>query len=211
MTGLLAPTTAEPLGFAGDIDARDARFFDIRQTLISQYANSPVIIELVDRLGAAFDRQVDADAFYKLVWNVETAKGFGLDIWGRIVGVRRALYIADGDYLGFAEATDAQNFDAGIFYGGARLTANYALSDEAYRRVILAKAALNITDGSVASINAILRALFPNSGNPHVRDNGNMTMTFVFGERLSRVDHAIITQSGVVPRPVGVSFTVEQP
>lgn len=211
MTGLLNPTTAEPLGFAGDIDASDARFFDVRQTLISQYANSPVIIELVDRLGAAFDRQVDVDAFYRFVWNIDTARGFGLDIWGRIVGVRRALYIADGDYLGFAEAADAQNFDAGIFYGGARLTANYALTDEAYRRVILAKAALNITDGSVASINAILRALFPAGGNPHVRDNGDMTMTFVFGEALSRVDYAIITQSGVAPRPVGVSFTVEQP
>ena len=117
----------------------------------------------------------------------------------------------DGAYLGFSEATDAQNFDLGIFYSGSQLTANFALTDLAYRRVLLAKAALNITDGSTSSINTILRALFPDSGNCYVRDNFDMTMTFVFGIRLSKVDYAIVVQSGVLPRPVGVSVSVEQP
>lgn len=210
MTALINPIAAQSLGDPGTRDPAAARFFDARQTIISQYANSPVLTELVDRLGAAFDRQVDVDAFYRTVWNIETATGFGLDIWGRIVGVRRALYIADGAFLGFSQATGARNFDDGIFYSGGRLTANYALTDEAYRRVILAKAALNITDGSIASFNTILLALFPGA-KAYVRDNGDMTVTFVFASRLSQVDYAIITQSGVIPRPIGVSFTVEQP
>lgn len=210
MTTLNA-TTSTPLGYAGDVLPADAMFFDARQVLISQYANSPVIVSLVDALGSTIDRQIDYNAFYRMVWNVETARGFGLDIWGRIVGVSRVLYIADGAFLGFIKATGSQSFADGIFYGGGVLTANYALTDEAYRRVILAKAAFNISDCSCASINAILRSLFPDNLNPHVRDNEDMTMTFVFGATLSAVDFAIVTQSGVLPRPVGVAFTVEQP
>ena len=146
-----------------------------------------------------------------MVWNVDTAEGFGLDIWGRIVGVSRALFVSDSLYLGFSDSTDAVPFGSGIFWGAARLTPNFKLSDIAYRRLILAKAALNITNSSIPAINAILRALFPDYGNVYVRDNGDMTLTYVFGAALSKVDYAIVSQSGALPRPVGVSFDVEQP
>ena len=98
-----------------------------------------------------------------------------------------------------------------IGWSGAKLTANFALTDAAYRNVLFAKAALNITDSSISSINAILMALFGGYGNCYVRDNEDMTMTFVLGAAPSKVDYAIITQSGVLPQPVGVSFTVEYP
>lgn len=206
----LTTTASQPLGFTGENIAATARFFDARQTIYSQYANSPVLLELVERFNDAFDRQQDFDAFYAAIWDIDTATSAGLDIWGRIVGVGRALYVSDGSFLGFNEATDAQDFGEGIFYSGDRLTANFSLTDTAYRRVIMAKAAANITDGSIPSFNAILMTLFPDHGNCYVRDNGDMTMTLVFGTALSKVDYAIVTQSGVLPKPIGVSFTVEQ-
>lgn len=179
-------------------------------SIISQYANSPIITALLDSIESAI--VPDFDAFYDDVWNVLTATGYGLDVWGRIVGVARVLHIpVAGDYLGFTEATDADTFGHGVFYSGATATNSFNLSDDAYRGLILAKAALNITNSSASSINAILMALFSSYGNCYVRDNGGMSMTYVFGSTLNSVDNAIVTQSGVLPKPAGVSATVEQP
>lgn len=207
----LVPFSSEPLGYTGGIGSAAELAFDARQTLLSQYANSPIIVALVEALNHALDRQAALTAFYDAVWNVETAVGFGLDVWGRIVGVSRALYVTDSLFLGFSASSDAVPFGSGIFWGASRLTPNFQLTDAVFRRLVLAKAALNITDGSVPAINAILRALFPDYGNVYVRDNGDMTITYVFGAALSKVDYAIVSQSGVLPKPVGVSFDVEQP
>jgi hypothetical protein len=203
--------SAEPLGYDGGTEGDPNPFFDGRSALLSQYANSPVIGSLITAFTAIFDLQPNFAAFFDAVWNIQTAVGFGLDIWGRIVGVERALYVPNGQYLGFSEATDAFPFGSGVFYTGEATTPNYLMTDEAYRRVILAKAAMNISDCSVRAINAILRLLFPNYGTTWLRDNADMTMTFVFGARPSRIDYAIVTQSGVLPRPAGVSFNVEIP
>jgi len=34
----------------------------------------------------------------KEIWNIQTARGVGLDIWGRIVGVTRVLQVSSGIY-----------------------------------------------------------------------------------------------------------------
>ncbi len=179
-------------------------------TVISQYANSPIILQLVENFGAYFDPTANMNAFFNLVWNVDTAQGYGLDVWGRIVGVDRVLHVSVGGFLGWEEATDAETFGTGVFYAGADSTSNFALSDSAYRRLILAKALANITDGSIPSINQILIDLFPDYANQYVTDGGDMTMTYTFTGTLSPVDLAIIGNSGVLPKPVGVSVTVVQ-
>ncbi|MDF2386586.1 DUF2612 domain-containing protein [Nostoc ellipsosporum NOK] len=207
----LFPVSSESMAWPGDASSGLAKSFDARGTVISQYANSPILLALLSSLDDAIDPQPVVNGFYDTIWNVESANTHGLNVWGRIVGVSRTLYVSDGTYLGFSQSSDAVPFGSGIFYGGGTLTANYQLTNAAYRQVILAKAALNITDGSSSSINAILRALFPGYGNVWVRDNGDMTMTYVFAAPLSKVDYAIVTQSGVLPKPVGVSFDVEQP
>lgn len=185
-------------------------FFDVAQTIISQYANSPVLLDLLGRLNFAIDQQANLDAFYDLVWNVDTAVGYGLDVWGRIVGVNRVLRVpADVPYLGWSAQATAQPWGYGIWYGTGTTTRNYTLTDDAFRRLVLAKAALNISDGSIPSINAALMALFPDRGNCYVRVNGGMSMTYVFGAELTPVEYAIIQQSGVLPKPIGVAVSGE--
>lgn len=186
-------------------------FFDASQTLLSQYANSPVMGAVISSLNEAMDRQQLADDFYDLVWNVETARGYALDIWGRIVGVGRALYVPDGQYLGFAGVPEIFQFGGGVFYGGGSFAPNYLMTDAMYRRVILAKAALNITDGTTPALNAILMALFPNYGNVYAVDGNDMTMTIVFQFAPSIIDYAIASQSGVIPKPAGVGLTIIAP
>ena len=187
---------------------------DYGPTILSQYGNSPTVLALLEAINQWFDPAALIDEWYRLVWDVSTAQGYGLDVWGRIVGVQRVLNVALDLYWGYAEATtlSALPYGEGIFYSGEPLTSNYALSDEAYRLLIMAKAAANITDGSIPSINAILMALFPGRGNAWVADGLDMTMTytFAFTPPLSPVEQAVVEQSGVLPRSTGVTMLVVQ-
>lgn len=187
--------------------------FDYWTTIISQYANSPRLAQLCTNMGQYLDPTLNFDQFYDFIWNVETAVGYGLDVWGRIVGVNRVLQIPEGGrYLGFEEAGGAtvDPFNQAPFYSGVPLTSNFSLSDDAFRLLIYAKALSNISDGSIKAINQLLLNLFPNRGNCYVVDNLDMTMTYMFKFILTPVEAAILEQTGVLPKPVGVLADVVQ-
>ncbi len=185
--------------------------FDYWRTIMSQYANSPIITGLISSFFAAVDQTRNVSELYDNVFNVLTAVGTGLDIWGRIVGVSRVLQLpVTGAMFDFKEAgASAESFSQAPFNPGSAVTTAYALSDSAFRILVLAKALANISNGSTKSINAIMLALFPGRGNVFVVDNLNMTMVYRFRFSLSAVESAIVTQSGVLPRPAGVSATVQ--
>lgn len=188
------------------IEATSNPFLAIMETVLSQYANSPVLLSLIRSFSDWLDPASRFDAFFSLVWNIDTAQGWGLDVWGRILGVSRVLQVPAGEFLGFEQQDEAQSFGHGIFYRGANSTNNAVLTDAAYRDLLLAKAALNITNSSIPAINQILLNLF---GDGYVRDNLDMTIDYVFSQPLSPVQTAIIYQSGVLPRPAGVLAGVE--
>lgn len=187
-------------------------------TVISQYANSPILIQLIQNFDDCVDQTNNFDQFYDLIWNVATAKGVGLDIWGRIVGVTRVIQLPNNAiYFGWEEAAGGSNQNsnpwgpggAGVWYSGIPNTNNVALSDDAFRILIYAKALSNISDGSIKSINQILINLFPNQGgNAYATDGQNMTMTYTFNWQLTPVQLAIVSQTGILPKPVGVSATI---
>jgi hypothetical protein len=182
-------------------------YFD---TILSQFANSPVLTTLIGNMDAYLDQTANLDSFYDLIFNVATAQGYGLDIWGKIVNVSRILDVpGTAEYFGFEEAgIGADPFNTQPFFSGQQLTTNYILSDSAYRVLIYAKALANICDGSIPSINQILLRLFPNRGNCFVTDGLDMTMEYTFQFILSPVELAIVAQSGALPKPTGVSATV---
>lgn len=192
---------------------------DLDQTVISQFTNSPRI----DALVALFDAAVGTDAlfemFYNELWNLDTAVSYGLDVWGRIVGIGRTITVGSGDYFGYTGAivggsveASGDSFTAAIFYEGEQITSNFSLTDHSYRQLILAKAAANITDGSIPAFNHILMdILFPSRGNIYVVDNQDMTMTVKSTFRLEPVEQAIILTTGVLPVPTGVAMNLVSP
>lgn len=187
--------------------------FDVWATIINQYANSPILTGMIVSFNEAMDQTGNFDSLYDMIWNILTAQGFGLDVLGRIVGVERTLTIpGSAQYLGFGEAGSSwTGFGQGGFYSGGGLSPNLVLSDDQFRLLILAKAAGNISDGSIPSLNAIMMALFPNRGDAYVRDHLDMSMALHFTFPLTPVELAIVLQSGVLPIPAGVLVTVEQP
>ena len=180
-----------------------------QRTILSQYANAPTINQIISSFNDYVDPSANLNAFYNLIWNVDTARGIGLDIWGRIVGVGRLLSVPVGKFFGFDEATNisADPFNQSPFYTGQVLIGNYPLTDNAYRVLILAKAMSNISDGSIRSINQILLNLFPGRGNCYVDEPAPMQMRYVFRFQLTPVESAIVAQSGALVRPAGITAT----
>lgn len=191
------------------------------QTLLSQYNSSPTIRTLIQSFNDAILPDVDIANFYLNIWNIYTAVGYGLDVWGKIVGVSRYLQISSLNNFGFDEAftvpsenTGAQPFNQAPLSSGQGATNTYSMTDAQYRQLILVKAAANISDLSIPSINALLRAEFSNNngidpyGDAYVIDSGNMAFQYYLDFVPNQAQIAIITNSGVFPRPAGVQVTL---
>ena len=191
------------------------------ETLLSQYVDSPTLVGLLQSFNDAVDPTINIANFYSNIWNIATAVGNGLDIWGQIVGVSRYLQVSASNYLGFEEAytaptasTGPQPFGQAPFGSGTALTTTFALADAQYRRLILVKAAANISNLSITSINALLQAEFNTSdginpyGSAYVINSGSMSFQYHLTFVPSAVQIAIINNSGVFPRPAGVSVSL---
>jgi hypothetical protein len=188
---------------------------NVDKTIISQYSNAATLVQLIHNMDGYIDPSADIDAFYSNIWDIDSAFGKGLDIWGKIVGLEtgRILKIPSSELnLGFNEAgtLSATPFGSGAFYSGSPVSQNYYLGDDAFRTLILVKALANITDGSIPSYNKLLQSLFAGRGRCYVNDLGNMQMRYTFEFYLQPFEMAIMTQAGVLPRPTGVFASVAQ-
>lgn len=190
---------------------------DYTKTIMRQFANSSAIRALLAR----FDQWVDparfTSQFLRDVWDISTATGYGLDVWGRILGQSRYLQITQtpDENFGFdtngTPGTNWQPFNVAPFYSaGAGAGAAYALQDSAYRQLLLVKAAANIASCDPRSLNALLRALFGSRGQCYVRYDlaAPMVLDYVFDFFPSPVDRAII-ESGIIPVPAGMLVRIQ--
>ena len=174
-----------------------ASVLDASPTYLSQYANSPVITSLIESFNEWIDPSADLDAFFSYVWNVQTAVGFGLDIWGRIVNIPRKIAIVGMPlYLGFEEALPGSYpFDQEPFYTGTTSSSVYLLSDDAYRVLIMTKALANISSFTAPSVNALLRYLFTGRGSCYVLEHSAMQIEYVFNFALQPWEASVLLQA----------------
>ena len=153
---------------------------NVERTIISQYGNSPTLVQLITNMDEYLNPSADIDNFYNVVWNVETAIGFGLDIWGEIVGVSRTILTDPVTYL----------------------------SDTAFRSLILLKALSNISIDSAPSVNQLLLNWLGPGSRAYMQDLGNMQISYVFEFSLTPVQLQIITGSTIFLRGSGVLATI---
>lgn len=153
---------------------------NVEETIISQYGNSQTICGLINKMNAWIDPQADIDNFYNLVWNLSTAQGFALDLWGRIVGVSREILTSPATIL-----TDAQ-----------------------FLELIMLKALSNISASTSPSINQLLQNWMAGRGRCYVLDLGNMEAAYVFEFALQPFEITILSQSGIFLRPAGVGAII---
>ena len=185
--------------------------FHIDATVQSQYAASPHLRALVDGFWEALDPDADIESIYNNMVNLDTAVGFGLDVWGRIVAIGRE-YVAVSDenhYFGFAtEEAGVVNdrlgtLDEQPFY--EPVNGKIILSDSAYRTYILIKAMVNIGDGSLASINRMLKLLFPDIRIYCVHAD-TMVLRLVINDHISSADKQALLNLPWLPAGVGLDI-----
>lgn len=188
---------------------------------MSQYAQSATMMRLIQNMNDYIDPAANIKSFYDIIWNVDTAKGFGLDIWGRIVGLPTGRVIpipGTSGSFGFQNddvPPDWENFGnanqpgvGGPFFNGEVTTGGFRLNDTSFLTLILTKALANIVATTIPSLNQLIGNLFPGRGRCYVVDRGNMAMSYVFEFPLSTVEYAILAYSGVLPHPTGVAVNV---
>lgn len=186
---------------------------DLKSTIISQYKGSPAILSLLESINTALDPNSDIQAFYFNAFNILTASGWGLDNWGRIIGLSRSFKlpepVADDDQFGYITDVDPQEwfgFDQAPFrLRLASYTGYISLDDDSYRQLLLLKAASNISNSSVPNINRILNELFKKRC--YVLEVGTMTIRYCFDFVLSDIELEFM-KSMIIPRPAGVGVQI---
>lgn len=172
-------------------------------TIQSQYSASATIKALAEGFRKHIRPDADIELFYRTIFDIETAEGIGLDIWGRILGIGREINVdAQLDYFGFEEA-DYDPFDNTPFYNGEGVTNFYSLDDEAYRALLMWKAAANIATSDAASLNFLLSQLFPGK-EIVVHEAGIMAIDLFIYFPLEPWQRAILKSYGLMGRGAGV-------
>lgn len=176
-----------------------------QETILSQYEHAPRLLGVAKTMGDGLDVSPGVARFAREVMDIQTAGTWGLDVWGRILGISRTIVLSgDDEVLGFV-GSDLQPFNVGTFYQ-PRITQAYTLGDDAFRLLLMLKAAANISDTSVPSLNKLLQFLFADRGNAYVLEVGTMRIRFVFEFDLQPFERALILRQDVPPKPAGVGY-----
>lgn len=182
--------------------------FYIDATIQSQYAASPHITALVEAFWASLNPDADIKSIYENMVDPDTAVGFGLDVWGRIVAIGREYASKDvtSPYWGYEPPVGVtnprmRNYGNAPFY--KEITGKVRLSDSAYRTYIFLKAMINIGDGSLASLNHMIRVLFPTAKIALLHVD-TMVLRLLIQEEISQADLDALLNLPWLPAGVGL-------
>lgn len=170
--------------------------------MLSQYANSPKYVALYNGLTDLFSNAKTLNDWFNVVYNLKTASGFGLDVWGAILNQDRSITYINED----------TNLPETIYLKGALTADGISYTEEQieeiYRQVLFLKAMSNITNATLKSLNDMLLYYYQNRGRAYALNYGTMEIRFVFEFFVNKLEKAIFT-SDLMPRPTGVLMNFE--
>jgi hypothetical protein len=178
----------------GDIRADDNIRAERMPFILSQYAASPAMNSILRAFRKEMSPRGDCLLFFENIFNVDTAKGIGLDIWGRIVAIGRTI---EDPLTGYS----------------------LTLDDERYRRLILYKALSNINQSTIPALSTLINILYPkapgaviNIERPGAYADGSlynrsvMKIRWVFETFFDAEDLAVFRVAGTLNRGAGVGW-----
>ena len=162
---------------------------NLTQNILWQYENAESLKSLITQKNNWY--QTNVNDFWQYIvdnfLNIQTANDWGLNLWGKILKVKRT-YNVNGQIT--------------------------TLSTEFYRTVILGKLQLLRSNGTVPEINNYLNFIFkshiPENGTyaALVRDNYDMTVYYILNFEPSDEELALIYSREFLPTPAGVQDTI---
>lgn len=157
---------------------------DLSKVILWQYSDAEKLKALVANEQEFMDVAVTEfwDDFNKNIFNLATCNTFGLELWGRLLGVARPTYL-----------------DGGV---------EVEYTDEQYRLVLRARIFLLTFDGSIYSLNKFFKMLFPEYP-VIITDNYDMTVTIGFVQEPTDDIKTIFRDENFLPRPAGVEYIMD--
>jgi hypothetical protein len=154
---------------------------DLSKVILWQYNDAEKFKAIVDNEQAFMDVAVTQfwEDFNHNIFNLATCNTFGLELWGRLLGVARPTYLEQG--------------------------VEHEYSDEQYRLVLQARIYLLTFDGSGYSLNKFFKMLFPEYP-VIITDNLDMTVTIGFVQEPTEEIKTIFQDENFLPRPSGVEY-----
>ncbi len=186
-------------------------------TILTQYSSSQRLLDIIETFFHSVSIDDFNESFINKVWDLATNQTYGLDVWGKIVGVSRYIRAdIESNSFGFSEANSGNvndypsPFNDEPFYAGKQETETVRLGDDAYRTLILCKAFSNISIATIPEINRFLTMLFKGRGKAFCIDYGDMTMGIVCEFYLAPYEQAILDNLEVLPIPSAVITVTRQ-
>lgn len=184
---------------------------DILQTILWQYNEATRLQSLLQQKQDWYNNNQTAfwDDWYRDVFDLRTANLFGLQVWAIILGqpiVFSNVSNPDKPTWGFGDYH--RNFNRGNFMSTDGFT--YRLSVETARVLLQLRYFQLTSSGTVPEINRILKSVFEeNYGFAYLRDNLDMTQTYIFNFALPSDMRFLFNNYDVLPRPAGVGSNYE--
>ncbi len=179
----------------------------MKEHLISQFGDKPVIYAELDALGAELDEIHKAfDDLKNKRW-IATGEGVQLDNIGTIVD--RARKIDDAiqtDFFGFRDQDNAQTFDVGRFRGDSETWLKTVwLDDGRYRKILWLKI---FKDCSICTIDDMLHSLSVLFDVDHITlsEIGNADVLLGIGKRLTANEIRFMTSIELLVRGGGIGI-----
>lgn len=183
--------------------------------LMTQWRDKPITVGLLKSYLENVQIVEDNLQSISTMTSIADSEGVQLDNLGRIVGQPRK--VVDGTYglyFGFAGNPNAVGFGIEPFYvSGDPILVTKELDDDQYRIYIRARAASNKSSGTPEDLINFFKALFGAETNTIVEDTDPAHAVVKVGHIFTNDEKLIILsskQNGIVPRPAGVSYTIEQ-
>lgn len=157
---------------------------DLSKVILWQYSDAEKFKELVAYEQLFMDTAVTKfwQDFNKDIFNLSTCNTFGLELWGKLLGVARPTYTPLG-----GQPTE--------------------YTDEQYRLVLRARIYLLTFDGSARALNEFFKMLFPEYP-VVITDNLDMTADIAFAIEPPQEIKTVLTDSLFLPRPSGVEYNI---
>jgi len=180
---------------------------DLMKALLWQYNDAENLQKLLELKNEWYIKNQTEfwSNWYNDVFNLKTANAFGLSVWAIILDIPITVQVGpsapDKPTWGYGEFN--KNFENGNFSrsrGGA-----LSLTVEQSRTVLRLRYFQITSRGTVPEINRFLKLLFKDLGPIYVRDNLDMTMTYVFGFQPSSQLLFVLERYDILPRPAGVA------
>lgn len=155
--------------------------------ITSEHCNKPLYNEYVRTFLDMISPTVDVLNEFNVLFQLDTAVGDQLDILGNLVGISRILPVYN-EYI------------------------DPVLTDETYRKVILAKIYKNRWNGTIEGLYEIINSVLPEIRFDIVDNQDMSNIVVLFDTTISDQDFALLQLGYILPKPsgVGVNYYIEQ-